>query len=212
MTSPLQTQITDLPAASVVNDTDYTIIRQGLADFKAQMSLIRVIDISAFPAITTPGPSDQLLVNRSGQNYSVRFDQVGFVAGSVMWFYQAAAPTGWEIVNAAGDRLLAVRGGTNKYQSFGEQGDWQQSGHKLTVAEMPGHRHRILKTKDTTGASNNLGPVRGKEENGGFYQTESTGGNGSSDSLGTGQEAVAHNHGNTWRPAANVGILARKLA
>lgn len=212
MSAPLQTQITDLPPASVVNDTDYTIVRQGLADFKAQMSLIRDIDISALPVSQTPAASDLMMLNRAGQNYSIRFDRVGFVANTTMWFYQDTAPLGWQTLTTITDCLVAVKGGTNQYNTTGVRGNWMQPGHALSVQEMPAHAHLIPKTKDSTGSSNDLGPVRGKGTPGGDAVTLSTGGQGSTDTGGDGKPAIAHNHGNTWRPLAAVGVLGRKMS
>ena len=212
MSSPLQIQITDLPTAPSVSNTDYTIIRQAGADYKVQIGLLREIDVSAYPSINTPSPNDLMLINRGGVNYSVRFDRVGFVAGTVFWFYQDTQPSGWQIVDGLGDSLLGVVGGSNLYQNFGLRGNWQQNGHALTIDQIPSHAHRVLKTKSTTGSSNNLGPVRGSDPDTGSFLTEPTGGQGST---GTGGPAnaptVPHNHGNTWRPLANVGILCRKL-
>lgn len=214
--SPLQIQITDLPAAGSVSDSDYTIVRQGLSDFKAQIGLIREIDISAFPLTGTPLPGDLMLINRSGTNYAVPFNRVGFVAGTVMWFYQAAPPSGWELFNAQGDTLLAVRGtsaSSKAYETFGVRGNWQQSNHALTIEQIPAHSHRVFKTKDNTGSSNELGPVRGKTQSSASFNTSHTGGKGSDTDHGSSSAiTLGHNHGNTWRPLANVGILARKLA
>lgn len=211
MSAPLQIQITDLPSTGSVADTDYTILRQGLSDFKVQIGLLREIDVSAYPLINTPAQSDLMLINRGGSNYSVRFDRVGFVAGTTMWFYQASLPSGWEPIEATGDALLAVKGGSNKYQNFGTQGTWSQPGHALTVEQMPSHYHIAFKTKETTGSSNSLGPVRGKTADPGSFQTQSTGGLGSGQNEGVGGPTVEHNHGSTWRPLANVGILGRKM-
>lgn len=210
MTSP-QVQITDLPSTGSVSDVDYTILRKGLQDFKVAVGLLRQIDVSAYPLINTPSASDLMLINRGGSNYSVRFDRVGFVAGTTMWFYQDVLPLGWETIDAAGDALLGVVGGTNKYQSYGLKGEWQQPGHALTIDQMPAHSHRAFKTKETTGSSNRLGPVRGKELDPGNFQTESTGGEGSTAEIGQGKPALPHNHGSTWRPLANVGLLGRKM-
>ena len=211
--SPLQTQITDLPPATVVNDSDYTLIRQGLTDFKAEIGLIREIDISAFPLSNTPNPGDLMMVNRGGSNYSVTFDRVGFVTGTITWFYMAAPPSGWTLHDVQGDTLLAVVGGTGAYQQQGVRGNWRQSNHALTIEQIPAHSHRAFKTKDNTGSSNELGPVRGKTQSSDTFNTSHTGGKDSDKDHGSSSAiTLGHNHGNTWRPRANVGILGRKLA
>lgn len=206
-----QIQITDLPTAGSVSDDDFTIVRQSSVDFKVKIGIIRDIDVSTYPVINTPAEGDLLLINRAGQNYNIRFDRVGFIAGTVMWFYQDTPPSGWTTITGIGDTLLAVKGGSNKYQSFGpKKGGWSQSNHVLSIEEIPSHTHRVLKTKDNTGSSNELGPVRGKNVSTEFFDTLATGGTGSTSALGKSGKTKGHNHGDTWRPAANVGILASK--
>lgn len=213
--SPLQTQITDLPAASSVSDSDYTIIRQGLADFKAQIGLIREIDISAFPLTQTPLAGDLMLLNRGGTNYAVPFNRVGFLTGTTTWFYLVSPPPGWQASDAQGDTLLAVKGtsaSSTAYKDVGLRGNWQQANHALTIEQIPAHTHRVFKTKDNTGSSNDLGPVRGKTQSSAAFNTSHTGGKGSDTDHGSSSAiTLGHNHGNTWRPLANVGILARKI-
>ena len=84
MTSPVQ--LSDLPVAPVVNDTDVMLVRQGLTDFQAEVSKVRAIDISAYSALTDPQPTDLFMVQRATTTYSMRFDKVGFVAGTRLWF------------------------------------------------------------------------------------------------------------------------------
>lgn len=214
MSAPLQTQISDLPPTGSVADTDYTIVRKGLADFKVQLGLVREIDVSAYPEIDTPANTDFMLINRGGTNYSVRFYQVGFEPGTTMWFYQDATPTGWELVENLGDTLLAVRGGSNSYQSFGaNKGTWDQPSYALTIEQIPAHSHRVHKTKRVSGQSNNLGPCRGDVTELSTFATLPTGGEGSNTEQGNAEgKTLPHHHGSNWRPLANVGVLARKIA
>ena len=50
----------------------------------------------------------------------------GFAAGTVMWFYQAAAPTGWTLVaEIADDQVLGVKSSGGTYNSAGNlRGSW----------------------------------------------------------------------------------------
>lgn len=76
-------------------------------------------------------------------------------SGSVMMFYQAAAPTGWTQITTHNDRALRVvntagggSGGSTAFSSAWTNishshayGTLAAAGHTLTVAEMPAHTH-----------------------------------------------------------------------
>jgi hypothetical protein len=132
-------------------------------------------------------------------NYQIRYDQVSFPTGTKMWFYHNAASEipGWSLVTA-GDSLLAVKGGSTYVSGGAEAGVWQQNDHTLTLDQIPAHTHSYkvytadssgnlsLKTASTNRSSNNT------------VNTNSSGG------------GLGHNHGSTWRPKANVGIICQK--
>lgn len=67
-------------------------------------------------------------------------------SGSVMYFFQAAAPTGWTYLAAVTDQLLAVKGGANAYNVAGGTsgaGTWAQPSHTHTAGTYtnPNHQH-----------------------------------------------------------------------
>lgn len=71
--------------------------------------------------------------------------------GTVMAFFQEAAPTGWTQVVTENDKLLRVVSGTGG----GTGGDWEISGlsidgHALLENELPPHRHFIAADIATT--------------------------------------------------------------
>ena len=153
-----------------------------------------------------------------------------FDSGTKMWFYQDTAPTGWTIVAAAADAVLAVKGGSNAYNAAGgtQAGTWTQPDHTLTTAETPAHTHgsagshyhalmwfgdfygeegyhvyaaRQLFTTTLTGS-----PPSWNTASKSYYKTD-TGGDHTHTSVGGGS---AHNHGTTYRPLAQVGIICSK--
>jgi hypothetical protein len=74
-----------------------------------------------------------------------------FAAGTVMVFYQAAAPTGWTKLTTQSDKVLRVvagpgggAGGTNSFSAV--NAITSTGSHKLTVAEMPAHTHTIAQS------------------------------------------------------------------
>lgn len=144
-------------------------------------------------------------------DYDKVWDNVVILGGlSPVWVYLNAAPTGYTIVVAAADALLAVKGGAQAYNANGgtQQGTWTQPDHlhttpdfTLTTNEMPAHTHTANGIVVGTGAW-----AGGGAEQSGQVTTSST---------GTG---AAHNHGNTgnsataitWRPLAQVGIIVSR--
>ena len=210
MSSPVQlTDLDPIPGGSV-QATDLALIRRGLTDYQATVLQIQSILINSLSPIAggSAQNTDKFIINRAGQNYNIAFSQVGFVKGTRMWFYSGTAPTGWQIVPSTGDRLLAVSDGTNNYSGAlaGTQaGTWQQVGYALQLTQIPKHRHAIVFTKDPTGTSSTQGPVRGKNRD------EAPGAQGETqDQGGTPTGTDPHNHGNTWRPLANVGLICEK--
>jgi hypothetical protein len=214
MSSPVQ--LSDLPVASSAANNDTTLLRKGLTDYQCAIEIIRTIDLTALSPI--PGgfsiATDLLMTSRTiggnPQNFQLQFSQVGFVQGTKMWFYQGAAPTGWTIIPDTGDRLLGVTSGSstkNKYAGTflaGTQSpltSWQQTDTILTISQIPAHSHTARMAKETTGSGSSTIPARGKvDDPTSTITTSSVGG------------SQGHNHGKTWRPAANVGLLAVKTS
>ena len=204
MSSPVQ--LSDLDLATEALDVDLALIRKNdTTDYKITVALLRKIDIPGLPVLPNPvQPTDLMIVSQGGDNCQIPFSDVGFVGGTKAWFFQSTAPTGWTIVPNTGDHLLAVVGGSTYSTGGTAQGTWQQVNHALTIGEIPSHTHTITKTKENTGSSNNLGPRRGinVEDNADpamrICTSNATGGGG------------GHNHGNTWRPLANVGLICEK--
>lgn len=207
-------QLSDLPVASSATDSDLTLLRKGLTDYQCAVELIRQINIAAFDILPNgyANATDLFMIARAGSNYQIQFSQVGFLKGTKMYFY-GAAPTGWSIVPGTGDKLLAVSDLITKYATGTpgtQQGTWQQHGvgggvpgGGLSVAQLPPHQHYIPTGKSSTGETQNPQlAARGKTIESPKIVTD----NGSSNGL----QGQPHNHGNSWRPAANVGCIAVK--
>lgn len=202
MTTPT---IPDLPTATSLNNTDQFVVRQpaGAAgtDKKVTAQLIRNIDITALSLIpNAPSAGDLMLISQGGSNYRIKFEDVGFVKGNKMWFFHDVASDikGWSLFSSP-DTLLAVKGSpTDTYSTGGSvQGTWQQEDHTLTISEIPSHDHTYTAKRGTGGS--NSSPARGNPTGNTkqFVTDKKGGGNG-------------HNHGNSWRPQASVGIICQK--
>jgi hypothetical protein len=158
-------------------------------------------------------------------------DILGIVAGTKMYFYQAAAPVGWTIDTTLGDAVLAVHGSSSYYGSTGggeQRGTWTQPDHNHSVSNDGAHSHQWCNyTSNTDSYSWNSGGsfidmwtansdditghglvvrVDGASEKISIYDwytdaeaNHNHGGN-------TGNDATA----DTWRPFANVGIIATR--
>lgn len=200
------------PAGPVDPANDLLLIRQGLADKKITAGNI----VNPALGILDPLPSnivasDVFLIGRSDGlgaygNYITPAFNVTLPSGTRCWFHNSVAPLGWTIDNGFGDRVLAVSGtgGLNQYQVPGGSaaGDWQQYNHNLTVSQLPPHSHRVPSGKSSSGRSNNPSYARRASDLDLDDVITTDTGNGL---LGQG-----HNHGDLWRPAAAVGILAKK--
>jgi len=213
MSSP-PVQMSDLPDgnSSLANDASAVVLmRSGLTDYKCAVSIIRQINLFIL-AQTNPIPSDLMLISRGSasnpSNLAVTFSQVGFPAGTRMWFYQNPPPN-WQIVQGTGNSLCAVAdqspapyGGYNGNGAGVNTGTWQQTDTILTVDQIPSHTHGVRGSRDTI-SSQNTNYARygdpGSSHIGPDIISRSTGG------------SLGHNHGNTWRPMANVGTIGIKL-
>ena len=220
MSSPVE--LNDLPVATSAANADTTLLRKGLTDYQCAVGLIRNINIPSLTPIPNgyANATDAFMINRTiggtPQNYQINFSQVGLVKGTQMWFYQGRVPDGWSPIANTGNRLLAVSDGTNQYNGSAagtQTGTWQQSDWTLTVAQLPPHKHKVYLGKNNTNA--NTSYVQG-------VTTPNTSGSGSetvtnaaytsdgSDNSSPPLLGQPHNHGNTWRPLANVGIMGLK--
>lgn len=121
--------------------------------------------------------------------------------GTVMCFFQAAAPSGWTQVVTQNDKVFRVVSGAGG----GSGGDWEISGvtvdgHALTIAELAAHTHSTFVFAGTV-------HLNGKDVGNNQGSTGTTGSTGSGDT---------HTHGLTadsnWRPAYIDVILASKDA
>jgi len=129
------------------------------------------------------------------------------LSSQIVWLYanslNASMSASWSIVAAVGDTLLAVKGGTTYTTGGTSAGTWQQPNHTLTLAEIPPHYHRLPNTsRDNQAANPNWFFSRSQKNPIEYRNTD----DGSADGLGGGP----HNHGNTYRPMARVGLLIQK--
>jgi len=119
-------------------------------------------------------------------------------AGTVMAFFQAAAPVGWTQVTTQNDAIMRVvnttGGGAGGTTGFATAPLAATDPHTLTIAEMPAHTHDFTAVIQTGGSylaySNTGGQKTGT--------TTSTGGN------------TGHSHTITWTPKYIDMILASK--
>lgn len=199
--------LSDLDNAGAVDpDNDLLLIRQGFADRKispGNLGNIRMGTLDLLPgqAVAT----DLLLIARQNgpnyDNYAMPPQYLGFLNNTTMWFFNNSAPLGWTIVPNSGDRVLATAipgGASYQYSDVGYAGNWQQENHTLTVAELPSHNHPLtIYRSDVSGQDSNKigGSNRATNQQG---STGFTGG------------GLGHNHGDTWRPMAAVGLLCTK--
>lgn len=136
-------------------------------------------------------------------------DVVQFPSGTKQWFYQAAAPTGWTIDTTLGDAVLAVHGASTYDGSTGggqQKGTWTQ----------PNHSHQWLDyttnsddySWNSGGALIDIWASGGDEADGPGIIVRVDG----ADEKKTAKDWYTNAQAtvNTWRPKANVGIIASK--
>ncbi|PWU06779.1 MAG: hypothetical protein C5B43_01315 [Verrucomicrobia bacterium] len=212
-------QISGLPVATSADDDDLILLRKTLTDYQCTVKKIRNLNLSALdnlPApVNYPVNNDVMLLQRGSTNYQVAFSEVGFTKGTRMFFWQLTAPLGWKIIENTGDMLLGVTDSTTKYMgninAGASGGTWQQEGAALSVLQIPNHKHWSFAC--ARGAGNDRGglasitPNLGQKYGDTLGVVGGQGDNAGHDNYGG---CDPHNHGNTWRPLANVGILAEK--
>lgn len=101
----------------------------------------------------------------------------------------------WTIESAVGDTVLAVKGGSVYTTGGTGAGTWQLPDHTLTTSEMPSHSHNLEYAIRSIGTG---GSAPRFESGAPFTPVSNTGG------------GDPHNHGNSWRPAARVGLIINK--
>lgn len=224
MSSPVE--LSDLPVANLALSNDpsaIVLMRVGLTDYQVAVNIIRNINLQALQTLPngTPLTTDLMLVNRIvagvATNYQVTFGSVGFPRGTRMWFYNNLPPApNWSIVPNTGGNLLAAQDSSTTYAgnitAGNFAGDWQQNNATLSIDQIPAHTHSFLVyTSDEKGnRSFKIGSTNRSTSN--TVNTNYTGGNASTvhDSPVPQQGTNGHNHGNSWRPMANVGVIGNK--
>lgn len=202
------------PAGATDPQNDLMLIRQGFNDRRitlGQILTVRLAGLSYLPSPLTQ--NDVILVGRpSGgeyTNYLLRPQNIGFLSGTRTWFWQSSAPLGWSLVVPQGDMLLATgaQGGAfyqyNANNRGGVDGTWQQTGHAITKAQMPSHKHELQVNRSSTGRVGqetkfNAGSIHSEKSGVLLDHIFSEGGD------------QPHDHGWTWRPQALVGVLCNK--
>ena len=151
--------------------------------------------VSSLPTWDASQIGRTVYLNTNNKRYYA--NNVGWVEPEVdnIWTYQDTAPAGWSIIAGTSDALLATKGGARAYNTTGETqaGTWTQPDHTLTEDEMPSHTHQCsLWVTSGGGVATAVGGMGAPHSQVTAY---ATGGD------------QPHNHGNEYRPLANVGIV-----
>jgi hypothetical protein len=217
MSIPVTLPDLNFPSVSPIPSNALLHINIGLTDFKATLAQIQAIDMTSLSAIAQVENTDLMMVMKAGgatPTGKVYVQQVGFGIGIKMWFYTDTIPnTSWQAL-AISDALLAIKNtsGSGAYYTTGgsTSGIWQQENVAngniiggINIDQIPRHNHTY------SGGPSGLAELRILYEStqSGSTLTSSSVGGRSSDGL-----ANPHNHGNTWRPLAAVGILCIKVS
>jgi hypothetical protein len=192
------------PAGPVDGVNDQMLIRQGLNDRRINPDALFSFQLGIYSTLSSPlTATDVILIGRNnGSGYTNLITdprRLGFLSGVFMWFYTNTAPLFWTNVPSLGDKVLAVKGGSQAYTNQGTQGTWQQLDTTLTINQIPAHTHSFkIYTSDEKG-NLEAGKVSSSSRSSNLnLNTTSTGG------------GAGHNHGNIWRPAAAVGLVCQK--
>jgi len=139
-------------------------------------------------------------------NSNLPDDVIQFASGTKQWFYQPAAPTGWTIDMTLGNAVLAVHGSSSYAGSSGggeQQGTWTQPDHTHDVTIWASDKTGTLVTHK---AEVNTIIVNDAID----VSWRSLAGPGSYLGAGVIETSDGEATVNTWRPFANVGIIATK--
>ena len=155
--------------------------------------------VASLPTWTSDDIGRTLYLTTNNKRYYA--NNTGWIEPEVdkIWTYQDTAPTGWTIMSGVSDTLIATKGSASTYYITGETqaGTWTQSDHILTTDEMPSHTHTRLAATQ---------PYDFHISRGGIFPLTNV----YSRNTGSAGGDQAHNHGDTYRPLANVGIIILK--
>ena len=179
---------------------------------------------SAAGAGTSSDTTELFYIDSAGRSRQLTWEgSAPFPVDTKMYFYQNAAPAGWEFESTSGDRALigaaTVGAGGSTYNDTANDSKnytWNIVGadawklvttHTLTTAEIPAHKHEIFVEHKSvvhddhgTRGKSDVQPAEGDP----VWETEVDGGDGG-----------GHTHNGwgdgTWRPSASIVILCKKL-
>lgn len=193
----------------------------GLSSIGAAAGDVLYFDGTKFAPLTIGTPGHVLTVNGGGTapGWAASGGGATFAAGTKLWFYQDTAPTGWTIDASCADGLLAVKGGTGSYNVAGgnRAGAWA-----MTAEQMPTHSHSATAANESahvhadSSATNSVAVASGTGAFAPMYwdPTDTNSANTNAGSAHTHVVSIG-NAGSgeaTYRPVANVGIVATKDA
>ena len=207
--------IQQLPQAPLpLVSSDAIIVSRGTnQEYKATMLNVWTISTSVFPSSSSILATDQMMIWRNGSPYIVSFSDVGFIAGTSMWFYSASAPAGWQIIAMAGDVMLGVvnsngasagnsfvTGGSILLNSTTGAGSW-----KMLSTQLPPHEHYVQRNSDDTDI---VPPLSGA---GGLLYSKTSSGDIRPNRYPTVGVVLGSAGYGSWRPVTAIGVVAQKL-
>jgi len=237
------------PVLKAVNGNETELLHDGTAELQTGVGYIDALNGLKIGTSTVTADdildedamgSNSATALATQQSIKAYVDSVAggsFPAGTKMYFYQAAAPTGWTIDNTLGDAVLAVHGSSSYHGSASggvRDGSWTLTGitatagntgaHVLTDAEMntidiyhtdthePGKLGATY--QGTYGTVAQTGTAKCIAQTGSNFSNRlkpdgRSRGTSSSSHSHTGS-TITMNLSNTYRPYANVGIIATK--
>lgn len=210
--------IQQLPQAPLpLVSSDAIIVSRGTnQEYKATMLNVWTISTSVFPSSSSILATDQMMIWRNGSPYIVSFSDVGFIAGTSMWFYSASAPAGWQIIAMAGDVMLGVvnsngasvgnsfvTGGSILLNSTTGVGSW-----KMLSTQLPPHEHYVQRNSDNTDPFPPFPPL---PTGGGLLYTNKSSGSEQANRYPTVGVVLGSAGYGSWRPVTAIGVVAQKL-
>jgi hypothetical protein len=149
-----------------------------------------------------------------------------FPPGTILYFYQASPPSGWEIVSGIGDSVLAIRGGDTYVTAGAIAGTWSLSVSgsangtttSSTDLSLPNHKHSfgVYESFLKYDPYNPTFWISGSQGPGAYpcswyvFPADSRDAGSLQGHVHSASLSVTAST-NSWRPRAAVGILARKL-